>query len=115
MLVLSRKVGQTIVIGDGIEITVVDMRGDQVRIGIDAPRNVPVNRKEILARPAAVSGPPVAPLEATDPLAAKEAASSLEVIARETAAARDGGSLRDTISNRAAANETLTAVAEPLS
>jgi carbon storage regulator len=50
MLVLSRKVGQTIVIGDGIEITVIELRGDQVRLGIHAPREVPVNRKEILGR-----------------------------------------------------------------
>ena len=50
MLVLSRKVGQSIVIGDGIEITVVELRGDQVRLGIHAPREVPVNRKEVLER-----------------------------------------------------------------
>jgi carbon storage regulator len=50
MLVLSRKIGQSIVIGDGIEITIVELRGDQVRLGIDAPREVPVNRKEILER-----------------------------------------------------------------
>lgn len=47
MLVLSRQRDQTIVIGDDIEITIVDIRGDKVRIGINAPRNVTVHRKEI--------------------------------------------------------------------
>lgn len=48
MLVLARKVGQSIVIGDGIELTVIEVRGEQVRIGIDAPRSVAVHRKELL-------------------------------------------------------------------
>lgn len=47
MLVLTRKKGQSIVIGDKIEITVVEIFGDQVRIGIKAPREVGVHRKEI--------------------------------------------------------------------
>jgi len=47
MLVLSRLRDQVIVIGDDIEITVVDIRGDKVRLGINAPRNVTVHRKEI--------------------------------------------------------------------
>lgn len=47
MLVLTRKKGQSIVIGDNIEICVIDVQGEQVRIGIDAPRNVSVHRKEI--------------------------------------------------------------------
>ena len=47
MLVLSRTRDQTIVIGDDIEITIVDIRGDKVRIGINAPRSVTVHRKEI--------------------------------------------------------------------
>lgn len=48
MLVLARKVGQKIVIGDGIEVTIVEIRDEQVRIGISAPRSVPVHRKELL-------------------------------------------------------------------
>ena len=48
MLVLARKVGQHIVIGDCIEITVLNIRGDQVRLGITAPRDVVVHRKEVL-------------------------------------------------------------------
>ncbi len=48
MLVLSRFVGQVIAIGDSIRITVVEIRGDKVRLGVDAPRDVAVNREEIL-------------------------------------------------------------------
>ncbi|MBI3097659.1 MAG: carbon storage regulator CsrA [Planctomycetes bacterium] len=47
MLVLSRLVDETIMIGDDIEITIVDIRGDKVRIGIAAPARVPVHRKEV--------------------------------------------------------------------
>jgi carbon storage regulator len=47
MLVLSRQRDQTIMIGDDIEITVVDIRGDKVRLGINAPAEVPVHRKEV--------------------------------------------------------------------
>ncbi len=47
MLVLSRKKDESIVIGDDVEITIVDVRGDKVRLGINAPREVPVHRKEI--------------------------------------------------------------------
>ncbi len=47
MLVLTREVGQTIVIGNDIRITVVQVKGEQARIGIDAPRSVPVNRLEV--------------------------------------------------------------------
>ncbi len=47
MLVLTRKVGQSIVIGDEIEVVVLEVRGEQVRIGIRAPKNVSVHRKEI--------------------------------------------------------------------
>lgn len=47
MLVLSRQRDETIMIGDDIELTVVDIRGDKVRIGIKAPPEVPVHRKEV--------------------------------------------------------------------
>lgn len=47
MLVLSRLRDETIMIGDEIEITVVDIRGDKVRLGINAPREVQVHRKEV--------------------------------------------------------------------
>ncbi|MBU0957364.1 MAG: carbon storage regulator CsrA [Nanoarchaeota archaeon] len=47
MLVLSRQKDESIVIGDDIEITVVDIRGDKVRLGITAPSEIPVHRKEV--------------------------------------------------------------------
>jgi carbon storage regulator len=47
MLVLNREVSQDIMIGDDIRITVVEIRGDKVRIGINAPRDQPVWRREI--------------------------------------------------------------------
>ncbi|MCS6949720.1 MAG: carbon storage regulator CsrA [Armatimonadota bacterium] len=47
MLVLTRKVNQSIVIGDEIEVIVLEVRGEQVRIGVRAPRDIAVHRKEI--------------------------------------------------------------------
>ena len=47
MLVLSRQRDETIMIGDDIEITVVDVRGDKVRLGINAPAQIAVHRKEV--------------------------------------------------------------------
>lgn len=47
MLVLSRQRDETIMIGDDVEITVVDIRGDKVRLGITAPRSIKVHRKEV--------------------------------------------------------------------
>jgi carbon storage regulator len=53
MLVLSRRVGESIVVGDDVTITVLEVRGDVVRVGIDAPRSVSVHRAELLAELAA--------------------------------------------------------------
>ena len=47
MLVLSRHRDESIMIGDGVVITIVDIRGDKVRLGIDAPQEVPVHRQEV--------------------------------------------------------------------
>lgn len=47
MLVLTRRANQSIVIGDNIVVTVLEVRGDQVRVGIDAPRSVTVHREEV--------------------------------------------------------------------
>jgi len=47
MLILTRKLGESITIGDNIKVTVVDIKGKQVRLGIEAPKNVSVHREEI--------------------------------------------------------------------
>ena len=47
MLVLSRQKDESIMIGDDVEIVIVDVRGDKVRLGITAPREIPVHRKEV--------------------------------------------------------------------
>jgi carbon storage regulator len=47
MLVLSRKVGESIVIGDDVVVTILEIRGDLIRVGIDAPKRVKVHRSEV--------------------------------------------------------------------
>ena len=47
MLVLSRQRDQSIIIGDDVVVTIVDIRGDKVRLGIDAPSEIPVHRREV--------------------------------------------------------------------
>ena len=47
MLVLTRKKGESLVINNNIEITVMEVRGDQVKLGITAPKEVPIYRKEV--------------------------------------------------------------------
>lgn len=47
MLVLTRRAGESIVIGNDVTVTVLEVRGDQIRLGIDAPRDVPIHREEI--------------------------------------------------------------------
>lgn len=50
MLILTRRVGETLVIGDDVTVTVLSVRGNQVRIGVNAPKNVTVHREEIYQR-----------------------------------------------------------------
>lgn len=50
MLALARKINQSIMIGNDVEITLLDIEGDQIKIGIKAPKNVPIYRKEIYAQ-----------------------------------------------------------------
>ena len=47
MLVLSRQRDESIIIGDDIEITIIDIRGNKVKLGITAPKDIPVHRREI--------------------------------------------------------------------
>ena len=47
MLILTRRVGETLIIGDDVKITVLGVRGHQVRIGVDAPKTISVHREEI--------------------------------------------------------------------
>ena len=47
MLVLSRHRDESIMIGDDVVVTIVDIRGDKVRLGIDAPQDIPVHRREV--------------------------------------------------------------------
>lgn len=50
MLILTRRIGETICIGNDITVTVLGVKGNQVRIGVNAPKDVPVNREEIQKR-----------------------------------------------------------------
>lgn len=63
MLILARKIGQSIVIAGETEVTVVEVRGDQVRLGITAPRHIAIHRKELLTRN---NGEASSPADASD-------------------------------------------------
>lgn len=81
MLILSRRVGESVMIGDDVVITVLEVRGDSIRIGITAPRDVQVHREEVYAAvlaanqaAASPSGEKVAKLAAMLPEAASDPA-----------------------------------------
>tara|TARA_A100001015_G_C15044116_1_gene742153 strand:- start:1665 stop:1838 length:174 start_codon:yes stop_codon:yes gene_type:complete len=50
MLILTRKIGETVMIGEEVTVTVLGVKGNQVRLGINAPKNVTVHREEIFVR-----------------------------------------------------------------
>lgn len=58
MLILSRRLGETLRIGDSIAVTVLGVRGGQVRLGVVAPKSIPVHREEVYERIARESGRP---------------------------------------------------------
>jgi carbon storage regulator len=78
MLVLSRRVGEMIQIGDDVTLTVLEVRGDVVRIGIQAPRSVAVHRSELLAE-----------LETSNQQAASPAEGTVEALSRALRARKD--------------------------
>ncbi|MGK4153199.1 carbon storage regulator CsrA [Kurthia gibsonii] len=65
MLVLTRKVGESIMIGDGIEVKIIGVDGDQVKLGIEAPRHIKVHRQEVFE---AIQSENKAALEVTEQL-----------------------------------------------
>ncbi|WP_010128298.1 carbon storage regulator CsrA [Haemophilus sputorum] len=50
MLILTRKIGESLIIGDNVEITVLSVRGNQVKLGVNAPKEIAVHRQEIYER-----------------------------------------------------------------
>ncbi len=57
MLILTRRVGETLMIGDSVTVTILGVKGNQVRVGITAPKDVAVHREEIFQRIGKDSGP----------------------------------------------------------
>lgn len=79
MLILSRRPGESIVIGNDVVVTVLEVRGDQIRVGVDAPRHVQVHREEVFRQ-----------IEAENAEAARWAGRTRQLVARMPRAAQGG-------------------------
>ena len=95
MLVLSRRVGESLVIGDDIVITILEQRGDIVRVGVDAPRHIQVRRQELLTEVAetnrAAASPRANAADLVARLAAHKAAPPTQAAPAEDGRAADDG------------------------
>lgn len=61
MLILTRRIGESVMIGDDVSITVLAVKGNQVRVGIDAPRHIAVHREEVYERVKAANPADITP------------------------------------------------------
>jgi carbon storage regulator len=77
MLILTRRIGESVMIGDDVKISVLGIKGNQIRLGISAPREVAVHREEIFQRIQSEQCPEHQPLESSVP-EMKVVASNLE-------------------------------------
>ena len=66
MLILTRRVGETVMIGDEVAVTVLRVKGNQVRLGVNAPKSISVQREEIFQRIKREAGQAAAPVETAE-------------------------------------------------
>ena len=109
MLVLTRRAGESIVIGDEVRVVVLDVRGDTVRLGIDAPRSIQVHRAEVYAEVQAANA---AAATSTDDLAV--VANRLQRIARPAPLRRSDRSAAPPTEPVQAPTEPVPAPTEPV-